>query len=64
MLRMILVVAVVVVPGALVVLGAWALARILGRHLHEAEGPGPRRLARAVARVRLADVTREIRRVV
>ena len=52
----------VVMPGGLLVVSGWALARLLAERLRELEGTQPRRLARAVATVRLKDVVRQARR--
>lgn len=57
------VVVMVVVPGALAVAVAWVLARVLVQQMRLDEGPQGRRLARAVARVRWRDVVREARTV-
>lgn len=60
------VVVMVVVPGALVVAAAWVLARMLAHQfrLQQQQGPGGLRLAKAVAAVRWRDVVRETRSLV
>lgn len=55
---------VVVVPGGLLVLGAFAMARVVAEKMRLDEGSGRLRLARAVSQVRLRDVWREARQVV
>lgn len=61
--KLLSVVVMVLVPGALVVAIAWVLARVLVQQMRLEEGPQSRRLARAVARVRWRDVVREARTV-
>jgi hypothetical protein len=51
----------VVVPGGLLILSAFVLARVVAQQMRAAEGPQGRRLARAVATVRWRDVVRETR---
>lgn len=52
----------VVVPGGLLVLAAWVLARTIVEQMRLEQGPGAHRLARAVATVRLRDVWSTARR--
>ncbi|MBL8924192.1 MAG: hypothetical protein JNJ54_35390 [Myxococcaceae bacterium] len=59
--RVVSVVVLVLVPGALVVATAWVLARLVSQQLKTLEGTGGPRLARAVAAVRWSDVVREAR---
>lgn len=57
-------VVVAVAPGGLLVIAAFLLARAVTAAMRlEAGGPSGRRLARAVARVRLKDVWAQARRV-
>ncbi|GMU63654.1 MAG: hypothetical protein AMXMBFR34_54170 [Myxococcaceae bacterium] len=51
-----------IAPGGLVVLLAFLLARTVAESMRRDEGPSGRRLARAVARVRLRDVWAQARR--
>jgi hypothetical protein len=51
----------VVVPGGLLLLSAFVLARLVAQQMRAIEGPQGRRLARAVATVRVRDVIRETR---
>lgn len=51
----------VVVPGGLLVVAAFVLARLVAQQMRSVEGPHGRRLARAVATVRWRDVVRETR---
>lgn len=51
------------VPGGLLVLGAWVYGRVIARQLHAQPGPQRARLARAVAQVQWRDVWAEVRRV-
>lgn len=52
----------VVVPGGLLVLAAFVLARVVVEQMRLEQGPGGRRFARAVAQVRLRDVWSTARR--
>ncbi len=52
----------VVIPGGLVVLAAWTLARLVHARMQADQGPQGQRLARAFATVQLRDVVREARR--
>ncbi len=61
MMRGVLVAVMVVVPGALLVLAAWVLARAVAVQLRREPGAGPRRFARAVVAVRWPDVWRHAR---
>jgi hypothetical protein len=63
-LRVLGVVLVAVTPGGLFVLVAWLLARAVAESMRTEHGPRGRRLARAVARVRLRDVWAQARRTV
>jgi hypothetical protein len=63
-LRVVGLVVVAVAPGGLLVLAAFLFARAIAASLRlEEGGPSGRRLARAVARVRLRDVWAQARRV-
>lgn len=57
-LRTLAVVGLVVIPGALLVGAAFALARLVGEELRRTEGPHLQRLTRAVAAVRWRDAWR------
>jgi hypothetical protein len=63
MARAVMVVLVAVVPGGLLALAAYALARVVAVKMRVDEGSNTARLARAVAQVRLSDVWREARQV-
>jgi hypothetical protein len=52
----------VVVPGGLLVLAAFLLARTVARQMQLEQGPGRQRFARAVVAVRLRDVWSNARR--
>lgn len=56
-------VVVAVTPGGLLVIAAFLLARAVNTAMRLEAGPSGRRLARAVARVRLKDVWAQARRV-
>ncbi len=62
MMRMTTLVMMVVVPGALLVLAAYVLARTVAEQMRLQQGPGGRRFARAVVAVRLRDVWSNARR--
>lgn len=63
--KLVSVVVMLVVPGALLIAGAWVLARLLAHQLQQhRELVGRQRLARAVASVRWRDVVREARALV
>lgn len=51
----------VVVPGGLLIAGAWVLARLVVARMRLEEGPQSRRLARAVATLRWRDVYQHAR---
>lgn len=53
---------VAVIPGALLVLGAYVLARILFMGMQREQGHAGQRLARAVVRLRPSDVWAQTRR--
>lgn len=53
---------VAVVPGALVLLLAYLLARTIVGHMQRAEGAWAARLKYAVAQVRLQELERQVRR--
>jgi hypothetical protein len=59
--RVFSVVVMVLVPGSLLVVAAWVLARLVASQMRQGDGPQTRRLARAVATVRLKDVVKEAR---
>jgi hypothetical protein len=59
--RVFSVVVMVLVPGSLLVVAAWVMARLVVSQMRHGDGPHGRRLARAVATVRLKDVVREAR---
>lgn len=61
MLRAVLVGVMVVVPGGLLVLAAWVLARALAVQARQERGSAPRRYARAVAAVEWPQVWRHAR---
>lgn len=46
----------VILPGGLLLLLAWVLARTVATQMRLEQGPGSRRFARAVSAVRLRDV--------
>jgi hypothetical protein len=56
MMKTLTLVMMVVVPGGLLVLAAFILARTIARQMQLEQGPGSHRFARAVATVRLRDV--------
>lgn len=56
MLRVMTLTMMVVVPGGLLLLLAWVLARTIAVQMSLEQGPGGRRFARAVSAVRLRDV--------
>lgn len=62
-LRVVAMVVVAVTPGGLVVIAAFLLARAVAASMRLEGGPSGRRLARAVARVRLKDVWAQARQV-
>lgn len=64
MLRVSTLLLVLVVPGALLVVVAWVLARVVIEGMRLEPGPRGRRLARAVAAVRPREVWLQARRLV
>jgi hypothetical protein len=50
------------IPGGLLVLGAWVLAMVVAERMAREQGPHPWRLVRALAGVRLDDVRAAARR--
>jgi hypothetical protein len=64
MLRLSTLVVVMVFPGALLVLAAWVLAHAVAERMRAEQGTQGRRLARAVATVRLREVWSQARRLV
>ena len=56
MTRLTILTMVLVVPGGLVALAAYLLARAIVRQMQLEQGPGGRRFARAVSAVRLRDI--------
>jgi hypothetical protein len=52
-----------VLPGGLLVLGAWVLARIVCERMRDLDGTQSQRLVRAVSGLRLADVRAAARRI-
>ncbi len=62
MLRTMTLVLLVVVPGGLLVLAAFILARTVAHQMQLEQGPGGRRLARALATVSFRDVWSSARR--
>ena len=56
MTRLTILTMVLVVPGGLVALAAYLLARAIVRQMQLEQGPGSRRFARAVSAVRLRDI--------
>ena len=61
MIKMVAAVVMVVVPGGLLVMAAFVLARIVAEKLKTVEG-GPHRLKRVVADLKFRDVWDEARR--
>lgn len=55
---------VAVIPGGLLVLGAFAMARVVAEKMRLAEGGSRLRLARAVSQVRFRDLWNQARHVV
>jgi hypothetical protein len=53
---------VAVLPGGLLVLGAWVLATIVAERMRKEAGSQPGRLVRALAGIRLDDVVQATRR--
>lgn len=62
MVRLAMVMTMVVLPGGLLVLAAFILARLVAQQMKVEQGPSGRRLARAVAHVKLRDAWSEARR--
>ncbi len=56
MTRLMILTMVVLIPGGLVALAAWLLARTIARQMQLEQGSNGRRLVRAVSVVRLRDV--------
>lgn len=52
----------VVIPGGLVLLGAWVFARLVVLHMSRQTGPMPVRLSRAVGSVKMAELGAELKR--
>ncbi len=59
--RMVAVALVAIVPGALVVLGTYLLARSVAANMRRTRGPFGARLKHAFAAVRLDELTRQVR---
>jgi len=59
LMRVVGVLVMVVIPGGLLVLLAFVLGKVVANGVKHEQGTRGRRLARAVARVRLRDVWRE-----
>ena len=62
MMRVMTLTMMVLMPGGLLVLAAWMLARTIATQMRLEEGPGGRRFARAVSAVRFRDVWSNTRR--
>lgn len=56
MMKLLTLTMMVILPGGLLLLLAWVLARTVATQMRLEQGPGSRRFARAVSAVRLRDV--------